>query len=38
MNHNSIGALSSSVQIWDPKNIYVNKILQKKHSRKSEKD
>jgi hypothetical protein len=29
MNHNSIGTLSSNAQIWDPKNVYMNKILQK---------
>ena len=32
MNHNSIGTLSSSAQIWDPKNVYTNKILQKNNS------
>ena len=44
MNHISIGTLSSSAQIWDPKNVYMNKILQKKwsciikHSRENDKD
>ena len=44
MNHISIGTLSGSAQIWDPKNVYMNKMLQKKwsciikHSRKSDKD
>jgi len=42
MNHNSIGTFSGSAQIWGPKNVFMNKILQKKwsytikHSRKSD--
>jgi len=32
MNHNSIGTFSNSAQIWDPKNVYMNKILQKNWS------
>jgi len=44
MYHVSIGTLGSSAQIWDPKNVYIDKILQKKwsyiikHSRKRDKD
>ena len=44
MNHISIGTLSSNAQIWDPKNVYMNKILRKKwiciikRGRKSDKD
>ena len=42
MNHISIGTLSSSAQIWDPKNVSKNKILQMKWGlikhRKSDKD
>ena len=44
MNHISYVTLRPSAQIWDPKNIYMNEILQKKwsciikHSRKSDKD
>jgi len=44
MYHISIGTLSSSAHIWDPKNVYMNKILQKKwsyilkHGRKSDKE
>jgi len=42
--HISVGKLSSSAQIWDPKIVYMNTILQKnwsciiKHSRKRDKD
>jgi len=32
MKHINIGSLSSNAQIWDPKNVYVNKILQEKWS------
>jgi len=44
MYHINIGALSSSAHIWDPKNVYMNKILQKEwsyiitHSRNSDKN
>jgi len=44
MKHISIGTLSSGAHIWDPKNVYMNEILQKKwscvmkHSRMSDKD
>jgi len=29
MNHISIGTLSGTARIWDLKNIYIDKILQK---------
>jgi len=32
MNYNNIPTLNSSAQIWDPKNVYMNKILQNKCS------
>ena len=44
MNQVSIGTLSSSAQIWDSVNVYMNKILRKKwsyiieHNRKGGKD
>jgi len=43
MNHISIGTLSGTARIWDLKNIYIDKILQKKwsyvikHSRRRDK-